>query len=571
MLPSRGLVQSSQALRLRQLATATRPHARSFGTALRSRSSTPATAAGLSMGRLSGRRVASPTTPSSLSPPSSTALRMPPSSAAAFSLWPFSSSGGGSSKGFSEADIQPRTALPPASELAPDAPAASTLPPPSSSPVSEPISSIPSPAAPSAADTTSSAFSAALPDPQSPQALSDLIDGSALLDMPSDQLGYLAALGLDFGWGPTSMCQWLLEHVHVYTGLPWWASIVGAALVFRAAIFWPSLTAAEHSAKLQVLRKNPRYAAAMSEMSTLAMKGGTANQAKAMEARLTMKRMQEAMHVSTWKMFVPMINVPFGYGMFRLLRSMAALPVPDLETGGILWFTDLTVPDPYFVLPLTSAAIMYLIFRSNMKYMAPEQQQTMKYVQMAITPISILVTVKMSAGLTFFFAASSILQLIQTWLWHQPWLRALKGLPPMHEMLQGGALNNVPGGGAARPAPFRIDPQSSWKAPRTTATGVPENLSDDAAKAAAAEESLTRPPSAVELAKKGWNAMMGNAKEKQSASKDKEVLRKANDYEKRRSMEDESQLYQRREAERQYRAMKRGMAEKKTDTPNKWQ
>ena len=396
--------------------------------------------------------------------------------------------------------------------------------------------------------------------------------------MPSDQLGYLHALGLDFGWGPTSMCQWLLEHVHVYTGLPWWASIVGAALVFRAAIFWPSLTAAEHSAKLQVLRKNPRYAAAMAEMSAMALKGGTAGQAKAMEARLTMKRMQEAMNVSTWKMFVPMINIPFGYGMFRLLRSMAVLPVPGLETGGILWFTDLTIPDPYFILPMTSAGIMYLIFRSNMKYMAPEQQQTMKYVQMAITPISILVTVKMSAGLTFFFATSSVLQLIQTWLWHQPWLREFKGLPPLHEMLQGGALKNVPGGSgasahahAARPVSFRIDPDSSWKAPRTTSTGVPEELSEDDVKAKSAADNLSKPPSAVEMAKKGWNSMMGNAKEKQSASKDKEVLRKANEYEKRRAMEDEAQLYQRREAERQYRAMKRSMAEKKNEAPSKWQ
>ncbi|CAK7268562.1 hypothetical protein SEPCBS119000_003121 [Sporothrix epigloea] len=546
------------------------PAARSFGTAQRRRSRTPAAAAGLSISRLSGRRIASPTTPSSCHamPPSS-----PATAAAAFSLWPFSSSGSSADKDL-KTHIQPQTATPPPSESVFDAPSASLSPsldaaPSAAAQPPPPLETLSSPASP-----PPSALSA-LPDPQDAQALSDLIDGSALLDMPSDQIGYLHALGLDFGWGPTSMCQWLLEHIHAYTGLPWWASIVGAALVFRGAIFWPSLTAAEHSAKLQVLRKNPRYAAAMTEMSTNALKGGTAGQAKAMEARLTMKRMQEAMNVSTWKMFVPMINVPFGYGMFRLLRSMAALPVPGLETGGILWFTDLTAPDPYFILPITSAGIMYLIFRSNMKYMAPEQQQTMKYVQMAITPISILVTVKMSAGLTFFFAASSVLQFVQTWLWHQPWLRQYKGLPPMHEMLQGAALQNVPGAAppAARPVSFRLDPASSWKAPRTTSTGVPEETDDDAAKAAAAAgtDNLSTPPSAVELAKKGWNKMLGNAKDKQSQSKDKDFLRKANDYEKRRAMEDESQMYQRREAERQYRAMKRGMAEKKDSPPNKYQ
>ncbi|KIH91095.1 mitochondrial export translocase [Sporothrix brasiliensis 5110] len=562
MLPSRGLVQSSQALRLRQV-TSRAGCARNFSTALRSRSGSPATAAsGLALGQLSGRRAGAAALSGSHHSTNSThnLLRTNmPSSAAAFSLWPFSSG----NKSFKEGDILPAVSQTP-----------TTPPPPSSSSTATPAPTefVPEPPA---STTSASAF----PDPADPAALSDLLDGSALLDMAENQIGYLHALGLDFGWGPTSLCQWLLEHVHVYTGLPWWASIVGVALLFRAAIFLPSLTAAEQSAKLQVLRKNPRYAAAMAEMQASAFKGGAQGQGKAMEARLTMKRMQEAMDVSTWKMFVPMINIPFGYGMFRLLRATGALPVPGMETGGILWFTDLTVADPYFVLPLASAGIMYLIFRTNMKYMAPEQQQTMKYIQMAITPISVLVTIKMSAGLTFFFLTSSVLQMIQTWLWHQPWLRAWKGLPPMHEMLQGGALNNLPGGGsahqqqAARPVAFRVDPNSSWKAPRATSTGFKEAAEDAASEtsqAAKAEELLTKPPSAVEVAKKGWGKLMGTAKEKQAASKDKELLRKAQDYEKRRAMEDETQAYHRREAERQYRAAKKTL-DGKQNKNSKWQ
>ncbi|KAL1890063.1 hypothetical protein Sste5346_008499 [Sporothrix stenoceras] len=578
MLPSRGLVQSSQALRLRQV-TSQRACARAFSTAMRSRSGASSMpASGLALGQLSGRRVASLNNSTSSS--KTTLLRTPPSSAAAFSLWPF-----GSGKKFNDAEVAAGAAQPASPAAATSTPPQAAAAPPTEfvpeTPVASTAAEVPAYSAP-VTDTTASSTSAF--ESADPAALSNLLDGSALLDMAENQIGYLNALGLDFGWGPTSMCQWLLEHVHVYTGLPWWASVVGVALMFRAAIFLPSLTAAEHSAKLQVLRRNPRYAQAMAEMQANALKGGQGGQAKAMEARLTMKRMQEAMNVSTWKMFVPMINIPFGYGMFRLLRSMSALPVPGLETGGILWFTDLTVPDPYFVLPLASAGIMYLIFRTNMRYMAPEQQQTMKYVQMAITPISVLVTIKMSAGLTFFFLSSSILQMIQTWLWHQPWLRNWKGLPPMHEMLSGGALNNVPGGTsaaqhAARPVAFRIDPNSSWKAPRATSTGVQEAEStagEDAAAAAkkAEEKILTQPPSAIEAAKKGWGKLMGNAKEKQAASKDKEVLRKAQDYEKRRAMEDETQVYQRREAERQYRAMKKTLDAAKKNGGNgngKWQ
>ena len=30
------------------------------------------------------------------------------------------------------------------------------------------------------------------------------------------------------------------------------------------------------------------------------------------------------------------------------------MPVPGFLTGGLWWFTDLTVPDPYFILPAVS-------------------------------------------------------------------------------------------------------------------------------------------------------------------------------------------------------------------------
>ena len=33
---------------------------------------------------------------------------------------------------------------------------------------------------------------------------------------------------------------------------------------------------------------------------------------------------------------------------------MATAPVESMKSGGALWFTDLTIPDPYYVLPFAS-------------------------------------------------------------------------------------------------------------------------------------------------------------------------------------------------------------------------
>ena len=51
-----------------------------------------------------------------------------------------------------------------------------------------------------------------------------------------------------------------------------------------------------------------------------------------------------------------LLQVPIFFSVFFGLRKMAYLPVESLRTGGILWFTDLTVPDPFYALPLMTMA-----------------------------------------------------------------------------------------------------------------------------------------------------------------------------------------------------------------------
>jgi len=47
--------------------------------------------------------------------------------------------------------------------------------------------------------------------------------------------------------------------------------------------------------------------------------------------------------------------------VFVGIRQMTNLPVASMKTGGTAWFTDLTVPDPYFALPVMTVAMLYAI------------------------------------------------------------------------------------------------------------------------------------------------------------------------------------------------------------------
>ena len=52
--------------------------------------------------------------------------------------------------------------------------------------------------------------------------------------------------------------------------------------------------------------------------------------------------------------------MPIFLSVFFGLRGMAELPVESMRTGGALWFSDLTIPDAYYGLPLLTSLTLFI-------------------------------------------------------------------------------------------------------------------------------------------------------------------------------------------------------------------
>ena len=200
-----------------------------------------------------------------------------------------------------------------------------------------------------------------------PQVLHDLqhaITAPAGAELPSEtsiasipeHYGYLKeTCGLDFGWGSTAFQEWVLEGIHLSTGLSWALSIVSVALLSRLVVFALATRAADQGPKMKAfnttiepLKKKALDAQRSGDQQALAQAQG--------EIRLIKKEAG----VSFTAMFAPiLVQVPLQFGAFRLLRNMCEIPVPALETEHWLWSTDLTLSDPYVILPVFSAAVLY--------------------------------------------------------------------------------------------------------------------------------------------------------------------------------------------------------------------
>ncbi|CAG2062376.1 unnamed protein product, partial [Timema podura] len=90
-------------------------------------------------------------------------------------------------------------------------------------------------------------------------------------------------------------------------------------------------------------------------------------------------------------MLVPLAQAPLFISFFMGLRGMSNVPVESMRTGGLFWFTDLTVPDQYYLLPLITSATLYLTIElgTDSARLGSTNMQTMRYVLRAL-PICIL-------------------------------------------------------------------------------------------------------------------------------------------------------------------------------------
>ena len=377
------------------------------------------------------------------------------------SLWPF-----GSKKPAADANAVPAESASPSLWDSPAKSGPSPVSPPAGA---EPVVAAQAPAAspvPGAPDAVAS--SPAVSSGTVPDALDDA-GFNGVLDMP-EYVGYLKNdLGLDFGWGPTSMLQNLLEHLHITAGLEWWAAIASAAVLIRVALFWPTLVGAKYGARMQLLQKDPEFMAAQAGFKAATQAG---DQGAMMRQRGIMQNRMRAAGTSFVRTLAPpFMLVPLSYGMFRGLRAMAALPVPSLENGGIAWFADLSVYDPTYILPLTSAAITVIAMKLQQKgTVGPQNAAMQKMILYVMTPFMFLCTMWLPAAVQWFFATFALASAVQGQLTLMPAIRRWAELPPLPDQPL------LPS--TSKSAKAVVD--ASWQAPK--ARGGLRGMMDDARK-----------------------------------------------------------------------------------------
>ncbi|KAF2705786.1 hypothetical protein K504DRAFT_505522 [Pleomassaria siparia CBS 279.74] len=245
-----------------------------------------------------------------------------------------------------------------------------------------------------------------------------------------DHYGQLKELGLDYGWGTTAFFEWLIEHVHITTGLGWLPSIVVCTSIIRVVLFYFQARGSDNMGKLAAMKPVLEEYQTKSEQ---AIRAGDKQQEQFYKFKQAEINKQAGVRLSQGVAAPLMLGV-FGFGAFRCLRGMSSLPAPGMSEAGILWFTDLTIPDPYYALPAITGAIMYAVMKNGGEQGLSNQTaqaQGQKTVQTVLPIFMFVVTTFQPAAIQFYFFSSSVLGGITGRMLRMPSVRRLMHISPL--------------------------------------------------------------------------------------------------------------------------------------------
>ncbi|XP_034413176.1 mitochondrial inner membrane protein OXA1L [Cyclopterus lumpus] len=225
---------------------------------------------------------------------------------------------------------------------------------------------------------------------------------------------------------PVGLVQHLLEFMHVDLGLPWWGAIVVGTVLARMAVFPVIVKGQREAAKLNnVMPEMTKLTARMNEAKQ------SGNKFDFAKAYSELNLFQKKHDVNPLRGFlIPVVQAPVFISFFIALRKMSYLPVPSMQTGGLLWFTDLTAADPFYILPVVVTGTMFFILELGAESGVDNPNLRAMKTVFRIMPFVILpLTINFPTAVFTYWLTSNCFSLGQVALLKHPYVRERLRIP----------------------------------------------------------------------------------------------------------------------------------------------
>lgn len=161
---------------------------------------------------------------------------------------------------------------------------------------------------------------------------------------------------------PATFTAHVLESIHSLSGLSWPGAIVAFTIGMRLALFPAYLK--QTKATIMASNLKDEVATYQSRIETLRSNGNFDEARLALQEMYTFLKKNNAHPVRT--IALSLIPVPVFMSTFFALRNMSNQPILSFMEGGWAWFSNLTIPDPLYILPVLSTLTLLASFEVSM-------------------------------------------------------------------------------------------------------------------------------------------------------------------------------------------------------------
>ncbi|WJX52188.1 hypothetical protein P8452_38325 [Trifolium repens] len=225
---------------------------------------------------------------------------------------------------------------------------------------------------------------------------------------------------------PVQALQYVIDAVHSYTGLNWWAAIIVTTLVIRSATVPLLINQLKATSKLTLMR--PRLEEIKEEME-----GKTMDPEAVAEGQKKMNKLFKEYGVSP---FTPLkglfIQGPVFISFFLAITNMAE-KMPSFKHGGALWFTDLSTPDALYIFPVITALSFLVVVECNMQegMEGNPVAGTMKNFSRVLALLSVPFTMSFPKAIFCYWVTSNLFSLSYGMVLKVPGVKKTLGIPDL--------------------------------------------------------------------------------------------------------------------------------------------
>ncbi len=203
-------------------------------------------------------------------------------------------------------------------------------------------------------------------------------------------------LTVDYGflWFIAQPIFWLLQHIHSLLGNWGWSIIVLTMLI--KGLFFP-LSAASYRSMARMRAVSPRLQALKEQFGD--------DRQKMSQAMMELYKKEK---INPLGGCLPiLVQMPVFLALYWVLLESVEMR----QAPWILWITDLSIKDPFFILPIIMGATMFLQQRLNPTPPDPMQAKVMKMMPIIFTFFFLW----FPAGLVLYWVVNNCLSITQQW------------------------------------------------------------------------------------------------------------------------------------------------------------